>query len=232
MPAHRSAGQDAGDAHPHGAGHRRIRRHRRPGLDRGHGREVVGDIEDEHDEDDTPAIVRQPDGSFLADARAQLEDVVAAIGPEFDIGDIADEVDTLGGYVVTLAGRVPVARRDRAGAGRLRVRGARRRSAPGQAGPHLPQQEPRDGEPRCTPARRQRRAVAARASPPSHRPTRDRRDRTDRVSSRGRRTRSCSPGAGGAPRSRSRPARVSALALPPFDRLAGVVRHVSGRWSG
>jgi CBS domain containing-hemolysin-like protein len=51
--------------------------------------------------------VRQPDGSFLADARAPLEDVVATVGPEFDIGDIGDEVDTLGGYVMTRAGRLP-----------------------------------------------------------------------------------------------------------------------------
>ncbi len=69
--------------------------------------EVFGEIEDEHDEDETPSIVRQPDGSFLADARAPLEDVVAAVGPEFDVGDIGDEVDTLGGYVMTRAGRLP-----------------------------------------------------------------------------------------------------------------------------
>jgi len=69
--------------------------------------EVFGEIEDEHDEDETPRIMRQPDGSFLADARAPLEDVVATVGPEFDIGDIGDEVDTLGGYVMTRAGRLP-----------------------------------------------------------------------------------------------------------------------------
>jgi CBS domain containing-hemolysin-like protein len=69
--------------------------------------EVFGEIEDEHDEDETPRIVRQPDGSFLADARAPLQDVVATVGPEFDIGDIGDEVDTLGGYVMTRAGRLP-----------------------------------------------------------------------------------------------------------------------------
>jgi CBS domain containing-hemolysin-like protein len=69
--------------------------------------QIVGDIEDEHDEDETPAVVRQPDGSFLADARAQLEDVVATVGPEFAIGDVADEVDTLAGYVMTQVGRLP-----------------------------------------------------------------------------------------------------------------------------
>ena len=51
--------------------------------------------------------VRQPDGSFLADARAQLEDVVATVGPEFEIGNIADEVDTLAGYVMNRVGRLP-----------------------------------------------------------------------------------------------------------------------------
>ena len=37
--------------------------------------QIVGDIADEHDEDETPAVVRQPDGSFVADARASLDDV-------------------------------------------------------------------------------------------------------------------------------------------------------------
>ena len=70
--------------------------------------QIVGDIEDEHDETEMPAAVRQPDGSFLADARADLEDVTAIIGPEFDVGKVAEEVDTLGGYLVLQVGRVPV----------------------------------------------------------------------------------------------------------------------------
>jgi CBS domain containing-hemolysin-like protein len=70
--------------------------------------QIVGDIADEHDEDVPPAVVRQPDGSFLADARAALEDVSAVVGPEFDVGDVAKEVDTLAGYVATRIGRVPV----------------------------------------------------------------------------------------------------------------------------
>jgi CBS domain containing-hemolysin-like protein len=70
--------------------------------------QVVGDIEDEHDEADALKVIRQSDGSFLADGRAHIEDVVASVGKEFDIGDAASEVDTLGGYVVTLIGRVPV----------------------------------------------------------------------------------------------------------------------------
>jgi CBS domain containing-hemolysin-like protein len=69
--------------------------------------QVVGEIDDEHDEEEAPSMVRQPDGSFLAAARASLEDVVAALGEEFDVGDAAEEVDTLGGYLFTKIGRVP-----------------------------------------------------------------------------------------------------------------------------
>jgi CBS domain containing-hemolysin-like protein len=70
--------------------------------------QIVGDIEDEHDEQAAHTVVRQPDGSFLADARATLEDVVGTIGSEFDVGEAAEEVDTVGGYLVTRIGRVPV----------------------------------------------------------------------------------------------------------------------------
>ena len=70
--------------------------------------QIVGDIEDEHDEQANPDIIGQPDGTFLADARASLEDVTAIIGPDFDVGEVADEVDTLGGYLVMQVGRVPV----------------------------------------------------------------------------------------------------------------------------
>ena len=70
--------------------------------------QIVGEISDEHDEDETPAIAQQPDGSFIADARASIEDVVAMVGHDFDVGDAVEEVDTIGGYLVTRAGRLPV----------------------------------------------------------------------------------------------------------------------------
>jgi hemolysin (HlyC) family protein len=70
--------------------------------------QIVGEIADEHDEDETPHVVRQPDDSYIADARASLEDVVATVGHDFDPGDAAEEVDTLGGYLVTRAGRLPI----------------------------------------------------------------------------------------------------------------------------
>ncbi len=70
--------------------------------------QIVGEIADEHDEDVDADVVRQPDGSYIADARAKLEDVVAIVGSDFDPGDAAEEVDTLGGYLVTRAGRLPL----------------------------------------------------------------------------------------------------------------------------
>jgi hemolysin (HlyC) family protein len=70
--------------------------------------QIVGEISDEHDEDTLPGVVRQSDGSFLADARANLEDVTSIVGAEFDVGEVAQEVDTLAGYVATRIGRVPV----------------------------------------------------------------------------------------------------------------------------
>jgi CBS domain containing-hemolysin-like protein len=69
---------------------------------------IVGDIADEHDEAETPAVIRQGDGSFLAIGRASLDDVRAMIGEEFDVGEAAQDVDTLGGYLVMRAGHVPV----------------------------------------------------------------------------------------------------------------------------
>jgi CBS domain containing-hemolysin-like protein len=69
---------------------------------------IVGDIADEHDEAETAAVTRQNDGSFLAIGRASLDDVRTVIGEEFDVGEAAQEVDTLGGYLVMRAGHVPV----------------------------------------------------------------------------------------------------------------------------
>ena len=69
---------------------------------------VVGDIEDEHDLADAPMITRNEDGTFSADARATLEEVSAAIGIALTDSELAEDIDTLGGLIVTLIGRVPV----------------------------------------------------------------------------------------------------------------------------
>jgi magnesium and cobalt transporter len=69
--------------------------------------EIVGDIEDEHDEDATP-IRRDEAGGYIADARVDLEDFKAETGLFLGIEDeAARDVDTLGGLVIFLLGRVP-----------------------------------------------------------------------------------------------------------------------------
>ncbi|HEY8594095.1 MAG TPA: hemolysin family protein [Devosiaceae bacterium] len=69
---------------------------------------VVGDIEDEHDEDDETLVRKVDENTFVADARAELDDLRELIGPDFEVAQHEDEVDTLGGLVLELIDRVPV----------------------------------------------------------------------------------------------------------------------------
>jgi CBS domain containing-hemolysin-like protein len=69
--------------------------------------EIVGDIADEHDEDSVP-IRRDETGAFVADARVDLEDFKTETGVDLGVDDEATEdVDTLGGLVISILGRVP-----------------------------------------------------------------------------------------------------------------------------
>jgi CBS domain containing-hemolysin-like protein len=68
---------------------------------------VVGDIEDEHD-DDEAMIQRVSDDVFIADARVELEELAEAIGPDFDIREQLEDADTLGGLIFASLGRIPV----------------------------------------------------------------------------------------------------------------------------
>ena len=72
---------------------------------------VVGDIEDEHDVVEG-RLVQRLEGEaevFVADARAPLAEVSEATGVDLvaAVGEMAEEIDTIGGMIVTLAGRVP-----------------------------------------------------------------------------------------------------------------------------
>ncbi|NBN80026.1 CBS domain-containing protein [Microvirga tunisiensis] len=69
---------------------------------------VVGDIEDEHDEDQESMLLSAGDGIWIADPRIPLEDLSEQIGTDFNVGEVAEEVDTLGGLLFTIVGRVPV----------------------------------------------------------------------------------------------------------------------------
>jgi magnesium and cobalt transporter len=69
--------------------------------------EIVGEIEDEHDDAATPQLVQRPDGSVVADARTPIEEFEERFGVRLLDEDAEEEVDTLGGLVFMLAGRVP-----------------------------------------------------------------------------------------------------------------------------
>ena len=67
--------------------------------------EIVGEIEDEHDDAPEALIVPIGNGMWDADARAELEDVAETIDPR--LAEVEEAVDTLGGLAFVLAGQVP-----------------------------------------------------------------------------------------------------------------------------
>jgi CBS domain containing-hemolysin-like protein len=69
--------------------------------------EIVGEIADEHDKDVVPVVQRHPDGSVDADARADAVILEEHFGPVLSEEERQD-IDTVGGLVVSLAGRVPI----------------------------------------------------------------------------------------------------------------------------
>jgi magnesium and cobalt transporter len=68
---------------------------------------ITGDIADEHDEPDQPLIVERPDGTLDIDAKLDVEDFEARVGPVLTEEERGTDIDTVGGLVFTLAGRVP-----------------------------------------------------------------------------------------------------------------------------
>jgi CBS domain containing-hemolysin-like protein len=69
--------------------------------------EVIGDIEDEHDVVRGPSLVQRPDGTFLANARTTIEEFESRVGPVLTEEERAEDIDTLGGLVMSLTDRVP-----------------------------------------------------------------------------------------------------------------------------
>ncbi|WP_129793305.1 hemolysin family protein [Sphingosinicella sp. CPCC 101087] len=67
--------------------------------------EIVGEIEDEHDEEVPGLLIPLEDGIWDADARAELEDVAQAVDAR--LGTVEEDVDTLGGLAFVLAGHIP-----------------------------------------------------------------------------------------------------------------------------
>ena len=68
---------------------------------------VVGEISDEHDEETDAQIVARPGGLLEADARVPLEELEELLGHTLALPDPEEEIDTVAGLVVAIAGRVP-----------------------------------------------------------------------------------------------------------------------------
>ena len=69
--------------------------------------ELVGDIEDEHDLSTECRLEKMQDGSIVLEARITIdliEDLLSSIRKE----DLNEEIETLGGFIISIAGRVPV----------------------------------------------------------------------------------------------------------------------------
>jgi len=67
--------------------------------------EIVGNIEDEHDDAPVQLLVPLDDGAWDADARAELDDVAETIDPR--LGETDEPIDTLGGLAAWIADRIP-----------------------------------------------------------------------------------------------------------------------------
>jgi magnesium and cobalt transporter len=68
---------------------------------------VIGEIEDEHDEDEGALWKEEAPGVILAQSTAPLEEIEAALGLALRTGEDDEEIDTLGGLVFLRTGRVP-----------------------------------------------------------------------------------------------------------------------------
>jgi CBS domain containing-hemolysin-like protein len=67
--------------------------------------EIVGEIEDEHDDEPEPLFALGENGCWEVEARAELDDIGEAIDPR--LAEVEEDVDTLGGLAAVLAGHVP-----------------------------------------------------------------------------------------------------------------------------
>ena len=69
--------------------------------------QIVGEIKDEHDADQGPQLVRGAHGSVVADARVPIEQFESEVGPILTDEEREEDIDTLGGLLFALTGRVP-----------------------------------------------------------------------------------------------------------------------------
>ncbi len=68
---------------------------------------ITGEIDDEHDDEATPMVTERPDGALDLNARLPVADFEKRMGPILSADERDADIDTVGGLVFTLAGRVP-----------------------------------------------------------------------------------------------------------------------------
>lgn len=70
--------------------------------------EIIGDIQDAHDHSPPSQIEVRGDGTIIADGRVMVEELNKILGENLQLTEVDEDIDTIGGIVIFLAGRVPI----------------------------------------------------------------------------------------------------------------------------
>ena len=69
--------------------------------------EITGEIEDEHDEKNLPMLIKSSANTYEASARVSIDELQNVTNIEFIVSNENEDIDTLGGLIFSIAGRVP-----------------------------------------------------------------------------------------------------------------------------
>ena len=69
--------------------------------------EITGEIEDEHDEKNLPMLIKSSANVFEASARVEIDELQKVTNTQFLDTSENEDIDTLGGLIFSIAGRVP-----------------------------------------------------------------------------------------------------------------------------
>ena len=69
--------------------------------------EITGEIEDEHDEKHMPMLIKSSSNTFEASARVEMDELKAVTNVNFWNSQENEDINTLGGLIFSIAGRVP-----------------------------------------------------------------------------------------------------------------------------
>lgn len=68
---------------------------------------IFGEVEDEHDVEDSPQFIWNDDGTISADARIDIEEFETLSGMKFLTEEEREDIDTIGGLIFAIAGHIP-----------------------------------------------------------------------------------------------------------------------------